>query len=174
MKESEGIYQPDHTDWKIISLLIQDGRMSSAEIARILGDVSARTVNNRIDVLTEQAIINVRSIVNPEAVGYSVLADVFIEVEPGKLRNVAKRLADFPQISYIACTTGDTDIIISVRSRSIDELYEFIIETLGKIPGVRHTQTTPLPLILKDITTWMPPNALKDGPDDTLKESEHA
>jgi Lrp/AsnC family transcriptional regulator for asnA, asnC and gidA len=173
MKESEGIYQPDQTDWKIIILLIQNGRMSSAEIARILGDVSARTVNNRIDVLTEQGIINIRSIVNPDAIGYSILADVFIEVEPGKLRNVTEHLVDFPQISYIACATGETDIIISVRSRSIDELYEFVIETLGKIPGVRHTQTYPLPLSLKDITTWMPPDALDNHPEDLSKETEH-
>ena len=75
--------QPDQTDWKIIKLLNEDGRMSSAEIARRLVDVSARTITNRIDVLTKQRIINIRSIVNPEALGYWVLADVFVEIEPG-------------------------------------------------------------------------------------------
>ena len=174
MKEFEGIYQPDQIDWKIIALLIQNGRMSSAEIARQLGNVSARTVTNRIDVLTEHGIINIRSIVNPEAVGYGVLADVFIEVEPGKVRTVAEQLADFPHISYIACATGDTDIIISVRSRNINDLFDFVIETLGKIPGVRHTQTYPLPLKIKNMTTWIPPNVLNDGADDTSKDSDHA
>ncbi len=46
-----------------------------AEIARQLGDVSARTVANRIDALTEGGIINVRAIINPKATGYGVLAD---------------------------------------------------------------------------------------------------
>ena len=38
------MYQPDDFDWKIIALLNEDGRIPSAEIARILGEVSARTV----------------------------------------------------------------------------------------------------------------------------------
>lgn len=160
------MFQPDQTDWKIIALLNKDGRMSSAEIARRLGEVSARMVANRIDILTEQGIINIRSIVNPEVVGYGVLADVFIEVEPGNLRSVAEQLAELPQISYVACTTGETDVIISVRARNIKELYNFVIEVLGKIPGVRHTQTYLLPLSIKENATWLPPNVLDDSDDD--------
>jgi len=139
--------------------------MPSAEIARRLGDVSSRTVTNRIDALVNYGIINIRSIVNAEVVGYGVLADVFIDVEPGMVREVAETLIDFPQISYIACATGDTDIIISVRARNIKELYDFVIEVLGQIPCVRHTQTYPLPLNLKTIATWMPPDVLEDNED---------
>ncbi len=73
---------------------------------------------------------------------------------------MADRLTEYPQISYIALATGDTDIIISVRAKEIDELYEFVIETIGKIPGVRHTKTFPLPLNLKDITSWLPPEVI--------------
>lgn len=157
------MYKPDKLDWKIIALLNQDGRMSSAEISRELGEVSARTVTNRIDTLTEHEIINIRSIVNPEMVGYGMLADVFIEVEPGSVRRVADHLAALPQISYLACATGDTDIIISIRARSIDEFYNFVIEEIGRIPGVRHTETYPLPLNIKTNATWIPPDAFEDG-----------
>jgi len=136
--------------------------MSSAEIARRMGDVSARTVTNRIDLLIEHGIINIRSIVNPDMIGYLVLADVFIEVDPGKVRRVANTLADFPQITYVVCATGDTDIIISVRARSINELYAFVTEVLGQIHGVRHTQTYPLPINLKSNTTWLPPDIFND------------
>ncbi|MFC1996281.1 Lrp/AsnC family transcriptional regulator [Chloroflexota bacterium] len=156
------MYQPDQTDWKIIALLNEDGRMSSAEIARRLEGVSARTVTNRIDVLTRRGIINIRSIINPEMVGYGVLADVFVEVEPGNVRTVAERLAEFPQISYLVCATGDTDIIISVRARDINELYSFVTEVLGQIPGVQNTKTYPLPLNLKTNATWLPPNIFED------------
>ena len=158
------MHEPDGLDWQIIRLLMDDGRLSSADISRQLGDVSARTVTNRIEILTLEGIINIRSIVNPESIGYCVLADVFIEVEPGQLRNVADHLGEYPQISYIALATGDTDIIISIRAKEIDELYNFVIETIGKIPGVRHTKTFPLPLNLKDITSWLPPEG-KDSTD---------
>jgi Lrp/AsnC family transcriptional regulator for asnA, asnC and gidA len=168
------MYRPDRTDWKIIALLNEDGRMSSAEIARQLGDVSARSVSNRINALTEQRIINIRSIVNPEVVGYGVLADVFIEVEPGYVRSVAENMADFPMVSYAACATGDTDVIISVRARNINELYDFVIETLSKIPGVRHTQTIPLPVKMKSVVRWMPPDVLEGEEGNSSQDTLHA
>ena len=152
------MYKLDNIDWKIITLLNQDGRMPSAEIARRLGSVSARTVTNRINALTEEGIINVRAIVNPETVGYGIMADVFVEVEPGRVREVAEQAAKFPQISYVACATGESDVSISLRVRSINELFDFITEELGKIPGVRRTQSYLLPLKLKDLDTWLPPN----------------
>lgn len=161
------MYQPDEIDWRIIALLNQDGRMSSAEISRRLRDVSARTVNNRIDALIEQGIINIRSIINPDKVGYGVLADVFIQTEPGLLREVADLLAELPQVSYLACATGDTDIIISARATSINELYDFVIEKVGKLSGVRHTETYLLPLNIKTNDTWLPPEIFGGAEDST-------
>ena len=159
------MYEPDHIDWKIIALLNEDGRMSSAEISRKLGDVSARTIKNRIEVLTEHGIINIRSIVNPEALGYCVLADVFIQTDPGRLREIADHISEMPQVSYVACATGDTDIILSVRAQDIQELYDFVLEKVGKIPGIRHTRIHLLPLKIKDTATWLPPDTL-DNLDD--------
>jgi Lrp/AsnC family transcriptional regulator for asnA, asnC and gidA len=160
------MFQPDQTDWQIIALLNQDGRMSSAEISRQLGDVSPRTVTNRIDLLIENGIINIRAILNPDSLGYYVLADVFIQTEPGFLRQVAHQVATYPQISYVACATGDTDIIISVRAQDLQELYYFVSETVGKIPGVRHTKTYLLPLNIKDAHTWLPPDIFEISDDD--------
>ena len=150
------MYKPDDLDWKIIQILMKDGRRTSAEISREIGQISARTVTNRIDILTREGIINIRSIVDPAKIGYGVLADVFIEVEPGKLQNVTDELQIFPQISYLALAIGEMDILISIRARNLDELYEFVIETIGNIPGVRHTKTFPLPVQIKDITSWIP------------------
>lgn len=161
------MYQPDRIDWEIIALLNEDGRMTSAEISRRLGDISARTVSNRIDKLTKNGIVDIRAIVDPEMVGYGVLADVFIQVEPGHMRSVAEHLAGMPQISYAACATGDADVIISVRARNINELYDFVIETIGAVPGVRHTNTIPLPYKLKSVVRWLPPDVLIEGKPDS-------
>jgi Lrp/AsnC family transcriptional regulator for asnA, asnC and gidA len=164
------VYKPDDFDWKIISLLNEDGRMPSAEIARQLGGVSARTVTNRINALIEHGIINIRAVINPETVGYGVMADVFIEVEPGRVREVAEIAADFPQISYVACSTGESDVSISLRVRNIEELFDFVTEKLGKIPGVRRTQSYLLPVKIKDLDTWLPPGVL-DGKESKKSKS---
>lgn len=156
------MFKPDNTDWKIIELLNEDGRMSNTEIARRMGDISARTISNRINILIKKNVINIRAFVNPDAVGYGVMADVYIQVEPGRVREVAGQVAEFPQTSYVACATGESDVSISLRLRSIAELFDFVDEKLGKIPGVRRTQSYILPLKMKDIDTWMPPHVL-DG-----------
>jgi Lrp/AsnC family transcriptional regulator for asnA, asnC and gidA len=164
--------KPDRTDWEIITLLNEDGRMPSAEIARQLGNVSARTVTNRIEALTKKGVINVRAIVNPEMVGYDVMADVFIEVEPGRVREVAEKVARFPQVSYVACATGASDVSISLRVRDIEELFDFATEKLGKIPGVRRTQSYLLPLKIKDFDTWLPPHEFDINQSDNQVEPQ--
>jgi Lrp/AsnC family transcriptional regulator for asnA, asnC and gidA len=155
------MFTPDEFDWKIITLLNKNGRMPSAEIARVLGGVTARTVTNRINALIEHGIINIRAVVNPEMVGYGVMADVFIEVEPGHVRDVAEEVADLPQVSYVACSTGECDVSISLRVRSIEELFDFVTEKLGKISGVRRTQSFLLPVKIKDLDTWLPPGVME-------------
>jgi len=130
--------------------------MSSTEIAERLDDISARTVNNRIRALTKDGIINIRAVVNPEKVGYTVLADVYIEAAPGKARDVGYQLAKFPEISYVACVVGDVDVSCSVRSRTIPELFDFVEGQVAKIEGVRRTQTYLLPYKIKEIDTWLP------------------
>jgi Lrp/AsnC family transcriptional regulator for asnA, asnC and gidA len=165
------MYKPDEFDWKIIALLNQDGRMPSAEIARKLGNVSARTVTNRINALTDHGIINIRAVVNPEQVGYGVMADVFLEVEPGRVREVARQAAEFPQSSYVACATGESDVSISLRVRSIEELFEFVTEKLGRIPGVRRTQSYLLPLKIKDLDTWLPPHTCSNSEENNSEKT---
>jgi Lrp/AsnC family transcriptional regulator for asnA, asnC and gidA len=65
------VYKPDSTDWEIIALLNEDWRMPSSEIARRLGTISARTVTNRIKLLTKQVIIHISAIIRPSKVGYN-------------------------------------------------------------------------------------------------------
>ncbi len=153
----------DHIDWEIIALLNKDGRMPSVEIGRRMGNVSARTITNRIDALIAKGSINIRAVVNPEMVGYGVMAEVVIEAEPGQLFQVAEKTAEFPQVSYVACATGETDVIISLCARNIEELFNFITEVLGKIPGMRHIHSYLLPIIIKDFATCLPPNPFKAG-----------
>jgi Lrp/AsnC family transcriptional regulator for asnA, asnC and gidA len=164
------MFKPDRTDWEIIALLNEDGRMPSAEIARRLGNVSARTVTNRIEALTKKGIINIRAILDPDMVGYGVMADVFIDVEPGRVREVAEQVAELPQVTYVACAAGESDVSISLRVRSIEELFDLVNEDLGKIQGVRRTQSYLLPLKIKDLDTWLPPNVLEPYDSDDSEE----
>ncbi len=149
----------DEIDIAIIDLLVEDGRMSSTEIARRIGDISERAVRYRLDRMIQEGTIRVSAVVNTKAVGLPVTADVFIEVEPGRVLEVARKIAEYECVSYAACSTGDRDLSIQVVAHDNTELYNFVTQVVGTVPGVRKTTTLLLPLILKDVYEWRIPRS---------------
>jgi Lrp/AsnC family transcriptional regulator for asnA, asnC and gidA len=149
----------DHTDRKIVDLLIEDGRMSSRDIAQRLGDVSERTVRNRLERLLRDGVIHISAVVNATALGLPVTADVFVEVEPGRIMNVAHKIAEFECVTYVACSTGESDLSIQIVAEDNGSLYRFVTEVIANVPGVRKTTTVLLPIILKDDNQWPIPGS---------------
>jgi len=147
----------DALDRSIIRLLQEDSRMPSAEIARRLG-VAERTVRARINRLVEDGIVKLVAIVNPSALGYDVTADIFLEVEPGRLEDVAQQLVAMEEVAYVGLTTGERDISIQVFVPTVDALYRFITEKLQRIPGVIGTTTYVVPRVLKWLHHWSLPS----------------
>ena len=144
----------------IVSLLLTDGRISSAEIARRLADdVSERVVRYRIECLRRDGVIHIGAVVNPQAVGFPVMGDVIIEVAAGKLRPLAEQLAAFENVSYVAAAAGDGDLSIQVYARDNDELVRFVDEVVGHLDGVLHTRTVFVPWKLKDVYEWQIPES---------------
>ncbi len=148
----------DTIDKKISDLLLVDGRMSCASIASKIGDISERAVRYRIDRLVKNGVITVRGNINAEALGLAVCADVFIEVEPARVLEIARQIATYEQVSYIACSTGDTDISIQVFANSNARLFNFVSETLAMIPGVKKTHISFVPIKIKDDHAWQIPS----------------
>ena len=68
----------DAIDRQVVSLLIEDGRISSAEITRRIGHVSERAVRYRIERLIRTGVIRVGAVVMPQAVGFPVIGDVLV------------------------------------------------------------------------------------------------
>lgn len=153
------MYKIDKTDRLIVNLLMEDGRMPSAELARRLGNITERSVRYRLERLRESGLIKIAIITNHAALGFLVTADVFIEVEPGLIQEVAKELVKFANVTYVACSTGDRDVSAQVIARDNAEAYTFVTEVIAKVPGVRKTITSIVPVILKDTYDWHIPAA---------------
>lgn len=140
----------DEIDKKISDLLIEDGRMTCVEIARRIGNITERAVRYRIDRLIKKGIVEIRGNVNARNLGFHVFADVFIEVEPGLVIEVARKIAEFESVSYVACATGERDISVQIFAKDNAELYTFVTDVISRIPGVRRTHTSFVPVIIKD------------------------
>lgn len=154
------MYKIDKVDMEIINMLMEDGRMRAAEMARRLGNKSERAVRYRIDRMLQNNVIKLSAIVNPKGVGLNVVADVWIRTEADSIMEVAKKLVEFENISYVACSIGETDISVQVVAADTEEVYGFVTEIICKIPGVTKTTTSIVPIVLKDVFQWRIPSYL--------------
>ncbi len=150
----------DEIDLKIVDLLMENGRMNAAKIARRVGQITERAVRYRINRMESMGTIRICAIPNPKSLGFSVIADVFIEVESGQIMEVARKLVEMECISYVACSIGEKDISAQVVAQNSDEVYTIVTEIIGKVQGVRKTTTSIVPIVLKDIHEWHIPRSI--------------
>ncbi|HEY6072222.1 MAG TPA: Lrp/AsnC family transcriptional regulator [Anaerolineales bacterium] len=151
------MYEIDKIDVKIVNILLEDGRISASQIARQLGRISERAVRYRIEKMINEGVIQISAVVRPQAFGLTTVADVWLEVESDQILEVAKKMAEFDNVSYVACGIGETDVSIQVLARDTAEIYRFVTETVRKTPGVRKTTTSIVPIVLKDVYQWRVP-----------------
>ena len=154
------MYKIDNIDSQIVDLLIIDGRMPASEVARRIGKISERVARYRIERMVAEGVIRICAIPDPKMLGFAVIADVFIEADASKIQDVANQLVAYEFISYVACSIGESDISVQVIAHNSDEVYIFATDVIGKIPGVRKTTTSIVPLILKDIYDWKIPSSI--------------
>jgi Lrp/AsnC family transcriptional regulator for asnA, asnC and gidA len=140
-------------DIDIINLLMLDGRMTASEIAQRIG-FTERSVRYRIERLRENGIIKVTAVVNPRALGYTVVADVLIEMESGATKSVVQKLLAMDFVTYLATSIGESDISVQIVGRSNEEIYTIVTEAIGQIKGVRKTTTSIVPNVLRDVHGW--------------------
>jgi Lrp/AsnC family transcriptional regulator for asnA, asnC and gidA len=151
------MYNFDKTDVKIVNILLDDGRTPASEIARRIGGISERAVRYRIDRMVGTGIIQISAVAKPQAFGLTTIADIWLEVESDRILEVAKKMAAFDNVSYVACGIGESDVSIQVVAKDTAEIYQFITDVVRKVPGVRKTTTSIVPLIIKDVYQWRVP-----------------
>ena len=99
-------------------------------------------------------VIRVSAIANPKAIGFNVVADVLIEAEPGRILELANEIAEYECVSYVAYSIGTTDVSAQVVAPDNEQVYAFVTQVLGKLPGVRKTTTSIVPRVVKDVYQW--------------------
>ncbi len=154
------MYEFDKIDIKIVNLLLEDGRISASEISRRMADVSERSIRYRIDRMIKDKVIQVCAVISPEALGLTVKADVWLEVESDLILEVARKIAAFENVTYVACGIGQNDISIQLVAKDTSEIYYFVTEVIRKVPGVRKTTTSIVPIIVKDVYQWRVPERI--------------
>lgn len=96
----------DEVDRKILSFLSENGRLSNAELGRLL-NLTRAAVRERVNQLIEHGIIDRFTIVvNPLKAGKMVSMYFNIHVEWSKIDNIAKELINSQEITNVYQMSG--------------------------------------------------------------------
>jgi Lrp/AsnC family transcriptional regulator, regulator for asnA, asnC and gidA len=130
----------DALDQQIIVELRHDGRQANTDIARRLG-VSEATIRSRVQRLMNTGIVQITAAVNLSRLGYDLHAVIGIECDPASLLGVTNDLARAPEVRLLSVVSGRYDLMATVCLRSHSDLFAFLTERVGQIPGVRTSET---------------------------------
>jgi Lrp/AsnC family leucine-responsive transcriptional regulator len=133
----------DDTDATILSLLQDNGRISQADIARVVG-LAPSAVLERIRKLEGRGVIKgYAALVDPHELEQSMLAFIAVRSEqaPGD-DSVAQALALCPEVLELHHVAGDDCYLLKVRARDAEHIGQLLRHRFGRIPGVRSTRTT--------------------------------
>lgn len=98
--------------------------------------------------------MQVVALTNLQQLGYNLEVLINIQVQAGKLTEVADALADMDEVRYVGLTTGTYDMMASASFHSTEELFHFISERLNKTPGIWRTQTSQVLRVWKRNFDW--------------------
>jgi len=132
----------DEKDLSIIDMLRENARIPVTEIASRL-DVSESTIRKRIRGLEKNGVITQYTVVvDPSKLGYNSVSMVGIDVESTHLLDVAMRMTEFPEVKFVATSTGDHMIITEIWTNDSKELGRFIVKNIEKQEGVKRVSPT--------------------------------
>jgi Lrp/AsnC family transcriptional regulator for asnA, asnC and gidA len=145
----------DGLDRLILHTLQEDGRIPFTQIAK-QASVSETTIRTRYQNLVDRGIVRTVGVVDPYALGFQAPAIVAMSVEPGTADQVAKLVAELPEVSYLVMTLGSSDLIVEVFCQDLPHLTELITERIRVIPHVRSTETLMIAHSYKLTYCWSP------------------
>lgn len=130
----------DDLDRKIISFLQYDGRMPFTKIATELGTTEG-TVRRRVKHLTDNGMMQIVAIVEPQNMGWEEAAMIGISVKANLITSIADEIAKLPEVAYLFQAAGEFDLVAEVFCKDRAHFVSFLNNKLQQIPGVERTQS---------------------------------
>lgn len=123
-------------------------------------NVNPSVVYSRIKRLVKRNLIEKFTIdVNDSALGYSVKALTGINMDTKKRDHVIDELFKIDGVREVAEVTGRFDILVTMYSKTLDEMHRMVSERIGRIDGITSSESF---IEMKTRTKAMPYMPSKD------------
>lgn len=134
----------DRFDRKILSALQRDARLTNSELGDLVGLSPSQCSRRRNDLEKRGLILGYHARIDRKLAGYEMLSVIAVtlshhdETNAARLRELLQRL---PNVLSAYALTGQMDYMITVAFRDLEELSEFVNQTLLPHPAVQNVHT---------------------------------
>jgi DNA-binding Lrp family transcriptional regulator len=130
----------DKIDKLILNTLQENGKITNSKLSKIVG-ISAPATLERVKRLEQAGVIShFTAVLDPEKIGFSIIALVSINLNLSSLASVAQIKKKFTELDeVIECyqIAGANDFILKVCARDIKTYGEFMNKNLTQIEGIQ-------------------------------------
>ena len=131
----------DDLDLQILSELSNDASISVPKLSKKI-DVNSSVVYSRIKRLVKRKLIERFTIdVNDAELGYEVKALTGINIDTKQRDNVIEHLFNIDGVREVAEVTGRFDILVTMYSRSLDQMHKMVSEEIGRVEGIQSSES---------------------------------
>jgi Lrp/AsnC family transcriptional regulator, leucine-responsive regulatory protein len=113
----------DHTDRKILDVLVEDARRSASEVGRLVG-LSPPAARRRIERLERNGLIRgYTTVLDHRLLGEQIEAFIELRFAPAtQVDEVDTAVVDLPGVVESFTLAGDPDALVRVRVRDLEHL----------------------------------------------------
>ncbi len=158
-------------DWQIIEILQDDGKTTYGDLAKRVG-LSQAAAHERVKKLEARGVIKgYRAVVDAEALGYGVVAFVFVDNAAFDVPDFTERLQAIPNVLECHAVAGEWAYLLKVRAESTHDL-ERVLHLIRCVDDVHRTHSV-IGLSTSFETTMLPMPTAPDGdeePPQTVKK----
>jgi DNA-binding Lrp family transcriptional regulator len=143
----------DATDFRILELLQENGRISNLELAE-RAFLSPSSCLRRVKQMEESGIISrYGAVLDPALLGLEV--DAFVQVTMRRdvehwHENFTAALRSWPEVVGSYIVTGEANYLLRVRARNLKHYSSFVLEKLYKTAGVQDIRSNMVLQVIKD------------------------
>ena len=128
-------------DLQILSELSNDASISVPRLSKKI-NVNSSVVYSRIKRLVKRKLIERFTIVvNDEELGYAVKAVAGINMDTKQRDHIIEELFKIDGVREVAEVTGRFDILVTIYSKSLDQMHKMVSEKIGRIEGIQSSES---------------------------------
>jgi DNA-binding Lrp family transcriptional regulator len=134
----------DEKDEMIIAELKKNARNSTKDIAARI-NIPRVTVHDRIHKMIQHGIIKSFNVsIDYKKIGYPTEVFIFISFIPTpdiSQRELAQRIAKLPGVYEVHIISGEYDLLLKVREKTLEDVGTLVVDRLRQLKGVGRTLT---------------------------------